>query len=126
MRLRIVGIGGKVSDPFGKIPPALGSKVARIFRMRCGFFQRAAKLLVGERLPADAHDVEVRRHASHASEIVERWNQLASGEVPGRAKDHQDARVCLRQGRSCISYGRARFNDRSHVYFLSFMNSFMI
>src|SRR5579872_2653386 len=86
VRLWVAGIGAEVCDAFGKVSPAFGAEVARVFGMRCSFFEAAAEVLVRQLFSADADNVEVRRHAAHAGKVVESGNQLAPGEVAARAE----------------------------------------
>ena len=67
-----------------------------------------AEILFGEFVFGEAEDRELLRQEFVAGQVVERGQQLARGEIAGRAEDHHDAAVgdaalvCAAAAGSCL------------------------
>ena len=93
------GAGGKLLEVFGDL---------------------LARIVVAHRIAADADDGKFARQQLLAGEVVERGNQLAAGQVAGKAEDHHDAGIggtpyARFSGESfCLSHGSSFKCDSSH------------
>ena len=110
-----------VGDPVGQALPdgaidwlAPGELLHRLLHV-------GAELVFRQRRIGDADHAEAGRQIAIERQVVERWHQLACGQVPGRAEDHHRRRVrgarqdepvakhVLRQrGRGCLRHALFR------------------
>ena len=72
---------------FGEAPPDLLVQGPRPAVLRHGFVQLLAILLVAQGLARRAHDGERRGEQPLQREVVQRWDELALGEIARAAED---------------------------------------
>ena len=77
-----------VVDGLGELPP--GGVVERfaLGMLGGGLAERRPPLVVGHRRPREADDPRVGRQQAVAFQVVERGHEFPTGEVAGRAEDH--------------------------------------
>jgi hypothetical protein len=90
VRRRIRRVERQVVQPASQ--PVDNGRVAPAIVAAAELLRRATpELVVGDRRSRDADDGEVVREQSRLAQVVQRGQQLAPGEISGRAEDHHRA-----------------------------------
>ena len=85
---RSADVARLVVDGLGKVAPGGIVERGALGMLGGGLAERRPPLVVGHRRPREADDPRVGRQQAVALEVVERRHELSTGEVAGRAEDH--------------------------------------
>jgi hypothetical protein len=87
-----VEFAGDVEESGGELGPILSLHVAAA-EFLDGASGPFVELLVGHAASGVPHDGEPLRQQTFDEQVIEGWQQLSAGQVPGRAEDHDGVRL---------------------------------